>query len=488
MLAFCGSALAQPDSLWSSTFGGPGQDSLWDVIRTADGGWGLVGYVTARDQRAMDLVQVKLDADFNVVMHHEVDFSGANDEGHGIAETPDGGFLVAGYTSAAPGSNRRAAVIIRTDVEGAEQWIHVMDDVEYSTAYSAVVRPNGDLAIGGALYPGNDWQDDFAIWTGLANGDQGWNNHYGVANRGEWGLSLINTADGGLLLAGQAMEFGDEGVDSAFAMVVKTNADGAEQWRRCYGDPNSISWAMQVIPTRDGGYAFLGATGGSDPDSGVTDWDVWLVNINAQGETLWSRRYDMGHDEWGMGITQLADGGFVMVGAVGENDEMVMNNCDCGLMRVDDEGNEIWHTSFRGANHDFGMRVFSTADGGYLIGGTTSSIGAGECDLWLLKTGADPVSVPSESPTHSSLFTLHSAFPNPFNSSTTISYNLARPGFVRLGVYDLDGRLVGTVKEGYAGAGKYSEVWNGEGVGSGTYFLNLEAGGETMVKPVMLVR
>jgi len=59
---------------------------------------------------------------------------------------------------------------------------------------------------------------------------------------------------------------------------------------------------------------------------------------------------------------------------------------------------------------------------------------------------------------------------------------------VRLGVYDAGGRLVGTVKEGYAGAGRYSAAWNGGGVGSGTYFLNLEVGGETLVKPVVLVR
>lgn len=82
---------------------------------------------------------------------------------------------------------------------------------------------------------------------------------------------------------------------------------------------------------------------------------------------------------------------------------------------------------------------------------------------------------------------LHPCFPNPFNSSTTITYDVAHPGFVRLGVYDALGRLVGTVKEGYAAQGSYQAVWNGEGVPSGNYMLRLE-GAEVGSIPVTLLK
>ncbi len=78
--------------------------------------------------------------------------------------------------------------------------------------------------------------------------------------------------------------------------------------------------------------------------------------------------------------------------------------------------------------------------------------------------------------------------PNPFNSSTTITYDIARPGFIRLGVYDIGGRLVGTVKEGYTEAGRYSTVWNGEGAASGNYLLKLEGVDSQSVMPIGLMK
>ena len=83
-------------------------------------------------------------------------------------------------------------------------------------------------------------------------------------------------------------------------------------------------------------------------------------------------------------------------------------------------------------------------------------------------------------------FTLLTPFPNPFNSSTTISYTLSKPGWTRMDVMDLDGRLVRRLSQGWMEAGRYQAVWNGGGVGSGTYYLNLEAGGETITKPIVL--
>jgi len=78
-------------------------------------------------------------------------------------------------------------------------------------------------------------------------------------------------------------------------------------------------------------------------------------------------------------------------------------------------------------------------------------------------------------------FTLLQNHPNPFNSSTLISYTLPEPARVRLQVYNLLGQQVATLAEGYQQAGSYQVRWDGKDkhghpVPSGVYLYRLQAG------------
>jgi len=92
---------------------------------------------------------------------------------------------------------------------------------------------------------------------------------------------------------------------------------------------------------------------------------------------------------------------------------------------------------------------------------------------------------------HPSLFTLHSAFPNPFNSSTTIRFSLSAQSAssaVNLRVYGLDGRLMDEMDMGNLEAGEHSVVWNAESLPAGVYVVRLEAGGDSRMIKLVLVR
>jgi hypothetical protein len=74
---------------------------------------------------------------------------------------------------------------------------------------------------------------------------------------------------------------------------------------------------------------------------------------------------------------------------------------------------------------------------------------------------------------------IEDAFPNPFNSNTTVRFTMGRPGHVRIAVYDINGRLVTTLADGEFAAGRHSIGWDatsarGAPVSSGTYFLVME--------------
>ncbi len=85
-------------------------------------------------------------------------------------------------------------------------------------------------------------------------------------------------------------------------------------------------------------------------------------------------------------------------------------------------------------------------------------------------------------------FALGSAYPNPFNPSTSIDFSLAETGEVSLRVTDLLGRTVSTLVEGMTSAGEHSVTFHAEGLGSGVYFYTLEAAGQSQTRKLVLLK
>ena len=85
--------------------------------------------------------------------------------------------------------------------------------------------------------------------------------------------------------------------------------------------------------------------------------------------------------------------------------------------------------------------------------------------------------------------TLNASYPNPFNPSTTINYDLAVDGYVSILVYDALGREVATLFSGDQVAGtNYQVTWNAADQASGAYFLRMTAGNYTNTQKLMLVK
>jgi hypothetical protein len=84
-------------------------------------------------------------------------------------------------------------------------------------------------------------------------------------------------------------------------------------------------------------------------------------------------------------------------------------------------------------------------------------------------------------------------FPNPFNPSTTLAFDVAKAGNVTIQVYDVSGRLVVTLLNAYREIGRHRVEWNGKNangslVPSGIYFYRMRAAGYDATKKMILVR
>lgn len=85
-------------------------------------------------------------------------------------------------------------------------------------------------------------------------------------------------------------------------------------------------------------------------------------------------------------------------------------------------------------------------------------------------------------------FALAPASPNPFNPTTTLAYELAADGPARLAVYDAAGRSLAVLVDGPCEAGRHTVDWRPRGLASGVYFAKLQAGGETAIRRLTLLR
>lgn len=87
-----------------------------------------------------------------------------------------------------------------------------------------------------------------------------------------------------------------------------------------------------------------------------------------------------------------------------------------------------------------------------------------------------------------SSYSLHQNYPNPFNPATRISFSLAEAGIVKLAVYDILGRQVAVLMEGFVQAGEHSALFNAEGLNSGVYIYRIESGSYTETRKMTLMK
>jgi hypothetical protein len=80
------------------------------------------------------------------------------------------------------------------------------------------------------------------------------------------------------------------------------------------------------------------------------------------------------------------------------------------------------------------------------------------------------------------------AYPNPFNPVTSFEYTIPEDGMVQVAVYDINGRMVAELADGYMSAGTYPVVWDANDLSSGVYMVNMISGDFSTMQKVMLIK
>jgi hypothetical protein len=189
------------------------------------------------------------------------------------------------------------------------------------------------------------------------------------------GCSVRQTGDGGYILVGYTQSFGAGNFD---VCVVKTDSLGDSVWMRTYGGP-ADDWGYAIQQTQDGGYIIAG----SMFSLMGRIWDVYMVKTDSLGDSLWARTYGGVDLDEAYSVQQTQDGGYILAGrthSFGAGDGEVY------IIKTDSLGDSVWARTYGGADWDGGRSVAQTQDGGYIVAGRTNSFGAGSADIYLIRT------------------------------------------------------------------------------------------------------
>lgn len=183
----------------------------------------------------------------------------------------------------------------------------------------------------------------------------------------------------------------------SFFFIVKSQAPNI-QWQKAFGGSfNDVAYSVAQTP--DGGYIIVGTTNSTQGNITVSHGndDFWVVKTDGLGNLQWQKSFGGTGSEQAKSVTTTADGGYIVAGFTSSNNGHVTYNRgsnDYWVIKLDSTGNLLWQKTYGGNGNDVANSIIQTGDGGYIIAGFSNSQSGditgpkGDNDYWIVKTDA----------------------------------------------------------------------------------------------------
>ena len=377
-------AQLSPDTIWTRTYGGSGHDHANSIIQTTDGGYVVAGitHLVVGDYWYHGYV-VRMDAQGNSLWTR--DYPGDDwVQLDCIQQTTEGGFVFAGTNIFDYPNTQETFYVVKTDGQGNTSWIRNYGGSPGIGWYAKSIQQTTD---GGYILAGYSSPLNGSVSHAGAHivkideqGNELWTHTYG-GDADNWFMSIMQTEDEGYIAAGFTNSFGAGNHD---VYLVKTNAQGDTLWTRTYGGLGDEE-CNSIQKTNDGGFVIVGYTN----STGSGSYDFYIVKTNLQGDTLWTRTYGGTGNDLAYSIQQTINGHYIISG---QSNSFGVGDYDMYVIGTDGQGNTLWTSLYGGSGDEGANSVQKTTDGGYVMAGFTSSFGAGNYDVYVVKTGPEQCS------------------------------------------------------------------------------------------------
>jgi hypothetical protein len=312
-------------------YGGTQNERGYSVKQTSDGGYVIVGSSTSYGAGGSDLWILKVDGLGEFSWSKTYGGQG-NDIGRDITQTSDGGYIITGYTKSFSSGGDMDLWLIKTDANGE------------SCLYS----------------DGGTCSENSSKWI----------KSFGTSGN-DYGTSVQETSEGDFIVAGKSGR-----IPSVF--VIKTNSSGEKIWENLYGTGPGDR-AQYIIERQDLGFLIVGKENANNVDD-----NLCLINIDTDGAEVWHSLYGGGGADGGNHISEVSGGGYIIAGATKSYGNG--NWDDLWLVKTSTGGSMEWQKTFGGSYTETGNYTHEKDEGGYMVTGSTESIGQGFYDIWVVST------------------------------------------------------------------------------------------------------
>lgn len=358
---------------WERNYGGTNDDRAYSIVNSLDGGYVVAG------NTGNNAWILKIDSLGDPIWSCTYGTLSNVFRVNSIALTPDSGYIVAGYAVLVSDGSSDIWVL-KLNMRGDTLWTRTYANSATSydnKAYSIITTPDGGYLVVGHTYFSTTSHWDAWVLKLNEVGDTLWTHTYG----GEWddrALCVAIAPDSGYVIAGY---YTYEGLDYTYSntWILKLLPNGDPIWTRTYGGRRETDAANSIAITPDGGYIVAGST---TPESMAPA--AWVLKLNARGDTLWTHNYGSVASSWeyGNSIITTPDGRYLLAG-YGPSLDGVSN--DAWIMKINANGDTLWTRSYGGIGAEVANSIVPTPDGGYIASGYTNSFFAGNYDFYVIK-------------------------------------------------------------------------------------------------------
>lgn len=341
-----------------------------------------------------------------------------NEVANSVVATPDGGYIVSGFSQ----SNNGDIVakndtsfdfwVVKFSSEDTIEWQKNYGGSEDDRASKIIQTSDGNFVVLGYTrsldnnITTNAGAQDFWLIKIDTNGNLLWEKTYGFSGL-DYGTTLLETNDGGLLIAGVLDVTASKGEGNAKSLaikhaggdywVIKTDNRGNLEWSKYFGG-SFTDVPLGIVKTLDNHFILVGTSDSNDFNikNNKGSYDFWAIKIASSGELVWEKSFGGSEIDEARCITNTFDGNFVIVGDTRSADKDIANNnggADIWILKIDTNGNIIWEKTFGGTDFDAARSISKTQDNGFIISGSSRSVDGnftnkGQNDALLLKINA----------------------------------------------------------------------------------------------------
>ncbi len=428
------------DTLWTRLIGGSGSERVFKVRSVSSGGVILAGFTSSNNGNftgnhgATDgfLMRVSASGD---ILWSKLYGGSSNDYLYDVAENPAGNFVACGESASSDGDLAQAGIGLA--------WVVFASGVSGNMSFCvAPIGPNGASANG---------LENFTL------------------------IRRLNDGSGYLLSGFTSPDFNNFNLDDIW--VCKINFMGTVLWNKTYGSSNGRDGSGALIDLGDGEFLIAGMLGGNGgyPIYRGGNGDGFVIRCNAAGDTLWTKSY--GGSDWDFFHDAVADnnGNVYLAGFSRSINQQLEGQpayglADYWLVKINSNGDTLYTKKIGGSEFDAATGIACTGieDDIIVTGRTNSSNGwvsgnNGGRDMWAVRF-KDIVTQDL-----SLIVEAGHPYPNPFTDE--VFFNIATDNNT-IQLKDLSGRVIKTASVFERGVIRLDVSAN---LNPGLYFLNVQS-------------